>query len=161
MHSNLFSNHYTVESCQETCAYDYMMKKCGDVVDVWKRFRSANGKPLNNSKHADSTCLHNATDLMRLSASATCTCQKPCEETTYSASEKLFDFEARWTTRNHGLTLRLYKDKAVTAEKIMADFPPEMFLGTFGGVLGLGGKFQAVFQFIVFLFLCISHIFRR
>ena len=136
-----------------------MMEKCGGVVDVWKRLRSANDKPLNSSKQANASCLHDATALMRLSASAICTCQRPCEETTYSASEKLF--EARWTTGKHGLTLRLYKEKAVTKEKTMADFPREMFLGTFGGVLGLGGKFQAVFQFIVFLFLCFNHIFRR
>ena len=154
--SNLFSNLYTVESCQETCAYDYMMRKFDGVVDDWKDLHSTGAKPLNSSKRVDPFCLFVVVDWeLSGKASSLCTCRRACEETTYSTVEKrignsvISDYGTMWQ-------LQLYKESAVIEVKLVRDFPGEMFLGTFGG-----GKFQAVFQFIVFLFLCISQIFRR
>ena len=137
-----------------------MMEKCGDVVDVWKKFRSPYAKHLNVSEIESRGCMEHVALKMRWSASVFCTCRSACEEITYSAEEKRIeatfesDYQKIWR-------LNLYKDTAVTEVKLVRDFPAEMFFGTFGGVLGLGGKFQTVFQLVMFLFLCMNHIFRR
>ena len=74
-------------------------------------------------------------------------------------------FETKNNIKSNGIVLKtywnlkLYNEDEVTNIKQVPDFPLEQFCGIFGGVIGLGGKLQVVFQFLVFFILCIGHLF--
>ena len=158
--SNQFSDRYTHESCQELCAYNYMLKECHDVIDIWKKYHAEDPKPFNSTKFTSrKKCMETVVDQMVHRASSICHCKRECEEITYSAQEKL-------KSKSNDLSRaawRLYLSNIdpVTEIKMVPDFPLEQFLGTFGGVIGLGGKFQVVFKLSVFLFLVIGKLFAR
>ena len=156
--SNLFSDRYTFPSCLETCAFNYMLKECNDVIDFWKKYRTADAKPFNNSKYNNRReCMRSVVKLIRQKATSICSCQNACEETSYTVEKKSKPLEYGFSF----WVIKLYNEGAVTEVNLVPDFPPEQFLGTFGGVLGLGGKLQLVFQFLVFILLCIGHLFVR
>ena len=54
--------------------------------------------------------------------------------------------------------LYLYNKDAVTNVELVPDYPLDIFLGSLGGVLGLGGKIMATVQLLIFLPLCIVHV---
>ena len=150
--SNMFSDRYTYGSCKETCLYEHMLKECKDVIDIWKKYRSfgveaANDSVLNSRK----TCIREVME-KEFAIIPTCSCKNPCEETAYTAEEKKISVQ----TTGKYWNFTLMKQRVVTEVKLVPDFPPGLFLGTFGGVLGLGGKLQVVFQLIVFILLCIG-----
>ena len=153
--SNTFSDRYTHDSCRETCLYEHMFKECDDVIDVWKKYLPVNMKPPNSTQLTSrKNCIRNVLEKGRRFANCACKCA--CKETVYTIEKKGFQ------QYNHNLWyLQLNKQHVVTEVKLVPDFPPEQFLGTFGGVLGLGGKFQILFQLIVFIFLCMGHLIAR
>ena len=156
--SNLFSDRYTFKSCQEECTFNTMMKECKDVIDAWRGYRTVDVKPFQNSKYANrKECLRTVIEDMKFNAVSLCACKKECEETIYTVvTEKISD-----TNDNSAWTLKLYNVGAVIKDNLYPDFPDEQYLGTFGGVLGLGGKFQVIFQLFVFVILGFAQLFAR
>ena len=134
-----------------------MLKECNDVVDAWKKFRTSEAKPFNNSKYTSRRdCLMKVINRMEKLASYMCPCKSACKETTYSIEKEFKEKRA-----GNEWVVDLYQEETVTEENLVRDFPPERFLGTFGGVLGLAGKFQVVFQVFAFIILCVCKLLRR
>ena len=159
--STRFSDRYTYDSCQESCAFDYMFKECQDVVNIWKKYRNIDVRPFKNPKYASrEKCMEVVAKQVMLEAIPNCTCKSVCKETTYTAEEKYLGSKI---SGGGNWRLYLYNKDAVTEVNLVPDFPGEQFLGAFGGVLGLGGKFQVIFQMVVFIFLCLGNLrfFRR
>ena len=155
--SNRFSQRYTYKSCRESCAYDYVLKECNEVVDIWKKYHTEGAKPSNTSNfESTKECLRMTIEHIRLKATSLCPCQSACEETIYTAEAKKIekDIKADW---------RLYfmNENPVTSIQSVPDFPSEQFLGAFGGVIGLGGKYQVIFQLFLFILLFIMNLVAR
>ena len=110
--------------------------------------------------NASKECRKEAIGYIRFKASSVCpssTCGNPCEEVIYTARDKRI-----WADRrNADWILHFYNENPLTVIKSVPDFPPEQFLGTFGGVIGLGGKLQVIFQFLLLFCLLITNIFAR
>ena len=156
--SNLLSDHYTYKSCQEECAFNYMLKQCNDVVDTWKKYLTTNATNFDNAKFANrKECLIKVIGDMLMKVDTICSCKKECKEIAFIV-EKDTILEDKNT--NHWI-LYFTNKGAVIEENYFPDFPTEQFLGTFGGVLGLSGKFQVVFQFLMFVFACITGLLAR
>ena len=101
--------------------------------------------------------MDNAISTMRIRARYICVCKNACEEISFNVKKKrIVNVLDPYTW-----VLHLYKEVEITEEKLVPDFPSEQYLGTFGGVLGLGGKFQVVFQLFVFILLCFGTLFAR
>ena len=156
--SNQFSDQYTYDSCREKCAYDYMLNKCHDVIDLWKKYPHVEAETENSTLESRRKCINEVTYEMARKASSLCTCKRACNEITYTVQKKEIDYLGHGTSR---WALILFLEDPVTEIKLTPDFPSEQFFGTFGGVFGLGGKFQVVFQVCVFIFLCTVNLFAR
>ena len=147
--SNMFSDKYTHDSCQETCAYHYMYQKCNDTIDMWKKYNT-------KVKQIDSTtslenCFKEVINKIKFRKFPDCICGRPCKESIYTATPTS---ESRF---NHDWIFSFYiKDAAIKIE-LVPDYPFEAFMGSLGGVLGLGGKIMATLQLVIFLSLCIAH----
>ena len=157
--STRFSHHFTYDSCLESCSFNNMLSKCKDVVDVWQKYKSDDesqfdGRTISNQSQKE--CMEVAIKAVVKHAESICSCKRACNETIYSAKEKYLS-----VSRSPPWRLYFYNVDAVTDVAFFPDFPGEQFLGTFGGVLGLGGKFQVIFQAFVFFFLCIGSLFVR
>ena len=147
--SNRFSHHFTYESCLESCSFNYMLSKYKS--DDESQF---DGRTISNQSQKE--CMEVAIKAVVKHAESICSCKRACNETIYSAKEKYLS-----VSRSPPWRLYFYNVDAVTDVAFFPDFPGEQFLGTFGGVLGLGGKFQVIFQAFVFFFLCIGSLFVR
>ena len=152
--SNRFSDIYTHDSCLEACAYDHMFKQCHDVVDIWKKYKSSKYKFSDDLKfNSTRDCLGVFAMELAFEISSHCFCKRACKETTYTGRSERLDSnfeEAIWD-------ISLHNDNPVTEIELFPDFPLEQYLGTFGGVLGLGGKLQFVFQLFVFMCLFVGN----
>ena len=135
-----------------------MLKECHDVIDSWKKYHYSHAKDENLTLNSHKKCLNKVTYDMARKASSLCPCKRACDETTYDAKVKEVDYLGY---TNGNWTLTLFLDDPLTEINLTPDFPSEQFLGTFGGVFGLGGKFQVAFQVFVFLFLCVGNFFAR
>ena len=141
------------------CAYDYMVKKCDDVVDIWKELRNLDVQPFNSSElDTKKNCKTEFIGVIQAKVASVFPCEKNWEETTYEVDVVAISAD-QINKCNETLCIDLINEGPVTEIKLVPDFPSEQYLGTFGGVLTLGGKFQVVFQFLVFIFLYVGHLF--
>ena len=163
--SNMFSEHYTQDSCRENCTFHRMLEECHDVVDYWKKFLPDGFKIISSSMFkcpknisnldCRKSCMTNFIVKMNKLANYICDCRSACRETNYAIeTQQMVKHKNSWR-------LALYKERVLTEEKLVSDFPKAGLLGSIGGIIGLGGKFQVVFQLAVFLFLCCKKIFVR
>ena len=162
---NMFSDSYTQDSCRETCTFNYMLQECHDVVDFWKKFLPHDLKVVSSSMfqcHSNisnldcrKSCMTNYITKMNKLANYICDCKSACKETNYAIeTQQMLKSKNYWR-------LALYKEDIITVEKLVPDFPNAGLLGSIGGIIGLGGKFQVVFQLALFLFLCCKKILVR
>ena len=149
--SNIFSTKYTYDSCLETCAYNYLHKKCNATLDMWKKYDASTKQTANNP--SPELCSPEVIEQIKLRKLQDCKCGRACKEIIYTAtpviSEKFNDSLRK--------ELLFYLKDPVTRVQIVPDYPLEAFLGSLGGVLGLGGKMMATLQLVIFLSLCIVH----
>ena len=156
---SMFSDRYTQDSCREECAYNYMLEKCGDVVDFWKKFRVGNVKPVNSSEFKRrKECIGKVILEMSNIASHKCTCRNACKDTTYTITKQRRE---SYGDSNFYWSFAVSKEILVTKEDFVSDFPKFQYLSSIGGILGLGGKFQVVFQLFVFISICFRHLLAR
>ena len=78
--SNIFSDKYTFQSCQEECAFNHMLKECNDVIDVWKKYHTFEAKPFTNSKYLDFKNCLDEIDVIILTHSPTYDNVKRCNK---------------------------------------------------------------------------------
>lgn len=153
--STRFSDGYTYDSCQESCAYDHMLRKCHDVVDAWTKYSTVKGTPSTDSNIATrKDCLAAVIDQVMLEVIPNCTCRSVCEETKYIGNDVTV---VSSSASDRDWLLNLYMKGAAAEVKQVEDFPGEQFLGSVGGVIGLGGKFQVAFQLFVFICLLLGN----
>ena len=132
-----------------------MLEKCGDVIDVWKKFRDGNAKTINDSElQSRKKCIKEVALEMLDLANYKCICRNACKETTYSIEKK----KMSGGDSNFYWSFTVSKENLVTEEHFVADFPDFQYLSTVGGILGLGGKFQVVFQLFMFIFISFRHL---
>ena len=148
--SNIFSTRYSYDSCLETCAYNYMLDKCNKTIDMWKKYNAPINKTVISPSLDD--CLKDTVDQIEVRRFPDCKCARACREIVYTATptRKHFSFN-RWV-------FDFYLKDPVTRIELVPDYPLEAFMGSLGGVLGLGGKMMATLQLIIFLSLCIVHL---
>ena len=148
--SNIFSAKYTYDSCLETCAYNYMYQKCNDTIDMWKKYRAPINKTVQNPFLED--CFEETIDEIELRRFPDCKCARACKEIVYTATPtRRKDTSVRWE-------FFFYLKDAATRVDLVPDYPFEAFMGSLGGVLGLGGKIMATLQLMIFLSLCIANL---
>ena len=150
--SNIFASKYTYDSCQETCAHNHMYQECGDTNDIWKKHHAPIQQIFNNSKYfSRESCISNLLWQATLRKFPVCSCNRACKEVVYTeTTTEIGSSDSFWY-------LTLYNKGAVTELKLVEDYPLEAFIGSLGGVLGLGGKIMATLQLIIFISLCIAY----
>ena len=120
---------------------------------MWKQHHAPIQMMFNNSKYASrDRCIADLLWQATLRKFPICTCGRACKESVYTTT-------ATKTKSSNGVWyFRLLNKGAVTELDLVADYPLEAFLGSLGGVLGLGGKIMATLQLIIFVSLCIAYI---
>ena len=126
-----------------------MYKKCNATINIWKKYEGQVKQTANNISLEN--CLQEVIDQAKLRKTRDCFCSRPCEEIVYSTT--LFNNGAFLD----GWELSFYLKDAATMIKLVPDYPLEAFMGSLGGVLGLGGKIMATLQLMIFLSLCIAY----
>ena len=123
------------------------MKKYGTVESV----------PSNHSKfNSTRECLNVLAIRSATEISSHCFCKRACKCTDYTGRKVFIE------SKNKSIwEIYLYNVNPVIEIELIPDFPLEQYLGTFGGVLGLGGKLQFVFQLFAFLCILVGNRFVR
>ena len=129
-----------------------MYQECGDTNDIWKKHHAPIQQIFNNSKYfSRESCISNLLWQATLRKFPVCSCNRACKEVVYTeTTTEIGSSDSFWY-------LTLYNKGAVTELKLVEDYPLEAFIGSLGGVLGLGGKIMATLQLIIFISLCIAY----
>ena len=161
--SNMFSTKYTYDSCLETCAYNYMYQKCKATIDMWKKYNTPIKQTVNQINRR---CFLEVDHYAKLRRLPDCECNRACSESVYTATvtkdvsyKDIYGDTAEF--KKSYWDFNFYLKDAATRIELVPDYPFEAFMGSLGGVLGLGGKIMATLQLIIFLSLCLAHFRKR
>ena len=164
--SNIFSDIYSVESCQEACVFNKMYEKCDDVIDPWKKYLKNGPKPSNSSSKkknkkkrrnyaSRADCLfwvlHNA----QHHSTKNCICPTACLEHTYTFDvlpDTTENLNNSWRIRLHSNGRKIIRITEVPAYTI------EDYLGSLGGFIGLclGASLLSLVEILMYTIIFIA-----
>ena len=155
---NHFSEEYSYNSCQETCAFMNMYQECNDVLDYWQTSPTTITDSFEHPKYRSrQECIKDLLDEAIVKTIPNCECNLACNETIYTATDRILN--------NQNLSgswhLVLYHRNAVTTVELHPEYPLDVYFAAFGGILGLGTKFMAALQLCIFLGLAFSKLASR
>ena len=125
-----------------------MYKECGDTIDIWKKYITQSRKLFNNSKYASrEDCIREHLNQAMLKTIPNCDhCNRACEESLYTVNAP----PCTGAGYLAGWNFSFVNKGTVDFVKVTPDYTLEQFVGALGGVLGLGGKFMACLQLLIF-----------
>ena len=156
----MFSEINTATSRQETCAFRFMLKECGAVVDRWRRYAPKNSLPLSEKYNSIKDCLRKTSQVIFSRTIPNCTTQLSCNEIKYSDLVSRNIFKAPQDT----VKLDFYiKTPIVTIMKETPDFTLGDLFGQLGGFVGIccGMSFLSILELIVYFVLFIARKVRK
>ena len=131
--SDTFSKVQTRASCKESCVFNKIYEKCGDVPDGWsKQFEEQGLASRKMEFNVTKRCLLSELEELEREGLMDCICQDPCEEVVFSWSHGMRSKLNYWGIVYH------VKPSEVMYSRQIPDYTIEDYLGGVGGILGIG-----------------------
>ena len=148
---NLFSDVYTVASCEEECLFNKLYQTCGDVPDAWKTHLHSPAQPYQGHEFLNqAACIWHLMDMYgNGELSLGCQCPSACKVVSY---KKYIKPNKMAEVRGWNILLSYSPSRIETRIKEVPDFTLEEFLGAFGGIVGLcvGASLLSVIELLVY-----------
>ena len=148
---SIFPGPYSVRKCSDTCLFDIMISKCGDVIDQWQIYLTEK-KPVNKTNDEVRNCLRST-----LSNKLACDCPASCKELL---------IEVRFVPPYNPYRSKLrfeYQSSTYTEITEVPAYPANKFITDIGGWLSLftGMSVLSLLEILLFILLTITVICRR
>ena len=128
--SSIFSNPYTIAKCRNTCFFNMMLSKCGDVIQQWKQYLPE-GRTTNKSEDVRG-CLKHVLEINSDDFDRQCTCPLGCYEIYFD--KKISSKFWRDSTRQRPASISFeYLSNTATEIKERPAYPATQFITDIGG----------------------------
>ena len=146
----LFSNVYTVSSCEEECVFNRVYNTCGDVPEVWKKYLKQPVKLYKGHEFPNkAACIGDILDkALNGELSLRCYCPPACKTVSFKTD---INFQEKGVG-GWDLVIRYSSTRRVTSVKQVPDYTLEDALGAMGGFVGLcvGASLLSVIELLVY-----------